>query len=132
VGRFLSDQKWNSAILWGTCLHSCAMIPFIIAPSWITVVFFGLGIALAKPWYNIPVLSAVYDFIHQQPAKEEDYMEYLLARECALGLGRMCSFFLLLGLLSHFSGVQDAITWYTFLLAIGLPFIGFAVRKFNR
>lgn len=130
VGRLLQSQDSNRAIFWGTLFHCCLSIPLFLYPSVTTVILFALGIALSKPVYFIPLMSQLYDFIHQQPEQEENYIEYLTARELALGFGRMVGFLLLFVFIVFFPKVQDALTGYTLLIALLLPLIWILTRRF--
>ncbi|SHE39685.1 Major Facilitator Superfamily protein [Seinonella peptonophila] len=132
VGRFLPNANRNHAIFWGVFIHSLLTLSFAIYPTWITVLLFGLGISLAKPWYNVPQLTIVFDFIHQQPAKKEHYIEYLAAREISLGLGRMVSFVLLIALITQFHKAEESLSWYALILTFGLPYFWITALKFSR
>lgn len=132
VGRLLPLQYRNQSILLATLVHACCASIFSFHPSWIAIFLFGLGNSLVKPWYFIPSLSAFFDYFDRKPEKEERYVEYLVARELALSLGRILSLMLLLWLTRHFSNEQQSLQWFNLFISLGLPYIWFAVRQLQR
>lgn len=129
VGRFLTLHWRIASIFLATITHSCCAILFFLHPSWITVFLLGLGNSFVKPWYYIPSLSTFFDDINQKPEKEERYVEYLIARELALNLGRTLSLAILLWFAHLLHDEQLSLKSYTLIIALGLPYIGVAVRR---
>lgn len=131
VGHLLSLEHRHKSILFATLIHATCASSVLFSPSWITILLFGIGNSLVKPWYFVPSVSAYYDYIDQKPKKEEYYIEYLVSREWALTAGRAISLLFLLWLTTHFRTAQESLQWYTFFLALGLPYIWFAVYRLN-
>lgn len=131
VGHLLTLRYRLWSIFSATLIHAgCITLMFFVPPG-LAVLLFGLGHSLVKPWYYIPSISAYYDYIDQKTKKKEHSIEYLIAREWALTIGRGISLCFLLWLSTHISNAQESLQWYTFLVALCLPSIGLAVYRLS-
>ncbi|GGE18971.1 MFS transporter [Marinithermofilum abyssi] len=91
VGRFMRLSWRDESILVGSLMMGIVVVPLIWDINTWTLVILGLGAALFYPVYMVPLTSAVFDVIGQSNETAQLRVEYVVARELALNLGRILS-----------------------------------------
>jgi len=119
---FLATGKWLKPKwrYWGMLAGAVALIavilPMFAGFSYGTLLAFGLGAALFFPLYILPITAAVFDLIGRDEESAERRVEYVVARELALNVGRIVGMAVFMGVIS-FSKTPLAMKWL--LLAVG-------------
>lgn len=116
VGRWLKPRRRYMAMLVGAVLITLVIVPFYWEVNYVTLLIFGIGVALFFPLYNIPSTSTVFDYIGRDEDSAAHRVEYVVLREVALSVGRMTGTLLFISVIS----ISDEPLWLnTFLLIIG-------------
>lgn len=116
VGRFLRKRWRNYAMLIGALLLGIVVLPFIVKANTVNLFILGVGASLFYPMYFVPLTSKVFDVIGESQQTARLRVEYVVAREIALNIGRVASIALFLIIVSRTTEL-DQIKWI--LLAIG-------------
>ncbi|WP_044642245.1 MFS transporter [Risungbinella massiliensis] len=107
VGRYLRYQQRNNFLLFGAIMMFLIMLPYVLTlKSW-AILFTGLGIFLFFPFYYNPLTSTVFDVIGRSQVTATLRVEYVVAREIAMNLGRMVSSFSFIMYASYTQRVED-------------------------
>lgn len=91
VGRFMRVNWRDESILIGAVMLGIAVLPLIWDVNTWTLVVLGMGVALFYPVYMVPLTSAVFDVIGENQETARLRVEYVVARELALNVGRILS-----------------------------------------
>jgi MFS transporter, YQGE family, putative transporter len=91
VGRLMRLSWRDESILVGSLMMGIVVVPLIWDTNTWTLVILGLGAALFYPVYMVPLTSAVFDVIGESNETAQLRVEYVVARELALNLGRILS-----------------------------------------
>jgi MFS transporter, YQGE family, putative transporter len=128
IGRFLETKDRNRYIFIGGLMMGLVGVPFVLLLNSWTVFVFGIGIALFYPLYMVPLTSTVFDVIGENRANVELRVEYVVARELALNLGRMMGILLFMGWVAISSDLQH-IRWFILLLGFVQVFTWLSIRQ---
>jgi YQGE family putative transporter len=109
TGKWLKPSWRRKGMLVGTIVITAVIIPFFSGISFVTLLIFGIGVALFIPLYTIPMTSAVFDLIGLDEDSVRQRVEYVVLRELALNAGRIIGMAMFLITLS-FSQAPLAIT----------------------
>ncbi len=91
VGKIMRPL-WRMKFIWiGAIGLFLVMIPLLIDLNYATLFILGIGIAIFFPIYIIPFTSVVFDLIGKDEERGKLRVEYIIARETALNVGRMVS-----------------------------------------
>jgi YQGE family putative transporter len=103
-------------MLAGAVALIAVILPMFAGFSYGTLLAFGLGAALFFPLYILPITAAVFDLIGRDEESVERRVEYVVARELALNVGRIVGMAVFMSVIS-FSKTPLAMKWL--LLAVG-------------
>ncbi|MCR8643202.1 MFS transporter [Paenibacillus sp. N1-5-1-14] len=89
VGRYVK-VRWRSTCMWiGAVCMVALIIPFFWRIDYVTLLIFGVGVALSIPLYTLPITSAVFDLIGSNEEHVRLREEFIILRELALNAGRL-------------------------------------------
>ncbi|PTX58269.1 YQGE family putative transporter [Melghirimyces profundicolus] len=91
VGRCMRLSWRDESILLGASMLGIVVVPLIWDINTWTLVVLGVGAALFYPVYMVPLTSAVFDVIGENQDTARLRVEYVVARELALNVGRVLS-----------------------------------------
>jgi YQGE family putative transporter len=91
VGRYLRRGWRDEGILVGTVMIGIFALPLLWDVNAFTLILLGVGAALFYPLYMVPLTSAVFDVIGENNETAKLRVEYVVARELALNVGRVLS-----------------------------------------
>lgn len=116
AGKLLKRQYRKWGMLAGAVVMTGVLLIFFWQISYVTLLVFGIAVALFYPLYAIPMLSTVFDLIGTNAESARDRVEYVVLREFALDAGRMLGVLLFL-LVTSISTAPVTLQWL--ILAIG-------------
>jgi YQGE family putative transporter len=96
TGRWLKRVWRRRGMLIGALIMTAVILPFFASISFMTLLIFGIGTALALPLYTMPMTSAVFDWIGLNEESAQRRVEYVVMRELALNAGRILGIVVLL------------------------------------
>lgn len=116
VGKLFkpSYRKWG--MLAGAVMMTGVLLIFFWQINYMTLLVFGIAVALAYPLYSVPILSTVFDLIGTNAESVQHRVEYVVLREFALDAGRMAGVLLFL-IVTSISTSPVTMNWL--ILAIG-------------
>lgn len=100
AGRFIKPRFRKVSMFIGAAMVVAIILPFFWEMGYSTLLIFGLGSALFFPMYSVPMVSAVFDLIGSTEASAKQREEYIVLRELALNVGRVCGVLLFIGVIS--------------------------------
>jgi len=103
-------------MLAGAVALIAVILPMFAGFSYATLLAFGLGASLFFPLYILPMTTVVFDLIGKDEESAEKRVEYVVARELALNVGRIVGMAVFMGVI-YVSQTPPAMMWL--LLAIG-------------
>lgn len=89
TGKWLKPSWRRKGMLLGTIVITAVITPLFTGISFVTLLIYGIGVALFIPLYTIPMTSAVFDLIGLDEASVRHRVEYVVLRELALNTGRI-------------------------------------------
>ncbi|MEI7026030.1 MFS transporter [Paenibacillus sp. y28] len=116
VGRFLKPEYRKWGMLIGVVMMVLVIVPFFWKLNYVTLLIFGVGVALFMPLYTVPMTSAVFDLIGSSEESAKLRVEYIVMRELGLNTGRMIGTLVFVAVISQ-SAAQQTVNWL--LLGIG-------------
>lgn len=91
VGRVMQLKWRDESILLGAAMSGIVVLPVLWDVNTWTLVILGVGASLFYPVYMVPLTSAVFDVIGENQDTARLRVEYVVARELALNVGRVLS-----------------------------------------
>ncbi|SEM72371.1 MFS transporter [Lihuaxuella thermophila] len=128
VGRFVKPKVRNTFIFIGTVMMGLAVLPFIFHISSWTIFILGVGGALFYPLYAAPLTSIVFDIIGKNEETAKLRVEYVVARELALNLGRLTSILIFIWWVSISADLMH-LRWFILAMAFVQLGVWFAIRR---
>ncbi len=116
TGKWLKPKWRTRGMLVGAVALIAVILPMFAGFSYATLLAFGLGAALFFPLYILPMTAVVFDLIGKDQESVERRVEYVVARELALNVGRIIGMAIFMGVI-YFSKTPQAMKWL--LLAVG-------------
>jgi len=116
VGRWLHSRYRGAGMIWGALFMALSVIPLFFGLKYSYLLLFGIGMALASPFFTIPMTSITFDLMGQSEKAVESRVELTVVREFGLLVGRVLSISLFL-LVVNWSPKTEVIT--VFLAVIG-------------
>ncbi len=116
VGKWLKPKWRYGGMLTGAVALIAVILPMFAGFSYATLLAFGLGASLFFPLYILPMTTVVFDLIGKDEESAEKRVEYVVARELALNVGRIVGMAVFMGVI-YVSQTPPAMMWL--LLAIG-------------
>lgn len=89
TGRLLKRKFRRNSMLIGALMLVLMILPFFWKVNFLTLLVFGVGVAIFFPFYGIPMTSTVFDLIGGDPESAKRREEYIVMRELALNAGRI-------------------------------------------
>lgn len=128
VGRFIRINWRDESILIGAAMLGIVVLPLIWGVNTWTLVVLGMGVALFYPVYMVPLTSAVFDVIGENQETARLRVEYVVARELALNVGRILS---VTAFLWWVQGISDPSQLRWLVLPVGFVqlFAWLAIRR---
>lgn len=116
VGKLLKPpyRKWG--MLAGATVMVGVILAFFWQVSFVTLLIFGVAVALVYPLFSIPMTSTVFDLIGTNEESARKRVEFVVLREFALDAGRMIGVLVFLVVVS-ISPSPVTLNWL--MLAIG-------------
>jgi YQGE family putative transporter len=100
AGRFIKPHFRKVSMLIGAVMIVAVIIPFFWKMGYSTLLVFGIGASLFFPMYSVPMVSTVFDLIGSTEASAKQREEYIVLRELALNVGRVCGVLLFICVIS--------------------------------
>lgn len=116
VGRFMRPNWRDECILLGALMMGVACLPIVWDLKTWTLFVLGIGGALFSPLYLIPLTSTVFDVIGESRETARFRVEFVVARELSLNVGRVLSLILFLWWVKR-APSPEQLRW--FVLAVG-------------
>ncbi|MFC4598317.1 MFS transporter [Cohnella hongkongensis] len=116
TGKWLKPKWRYRAMQVGAIALIAVILPMFAGFSYATLLAFGLGAALFFPLYIMPMTAVVFDLIGRNEESAGRRVEYVVARELALNVGRIAGMAIFMGVISV-SKTPQAMKWL--LLAVG-------------
>lgn len=116
VGRYMRKKWRNRFMLIGATLLGIVVLPFMFKENTVNLFILGVGAAMFYPMYMVPLTSKVFDVIGESQKTARLRVEYVVARELALNVGRVTSIIIFLIVVSQTTELAR-IKWI--LLAVG-------------
>ncbi|QKG85114.1 MFS transporter [Kroppenstedtia pulmonis] len=91
AGRYMRMNWRNESILTGSVMMGVVVVPLLWKVDTWTLVVLGVGGSLFYPVYMVPLTSVVFDVIGENNRTAQLRVEYVVARELALNVGRIIS-----------------------------------------
>ncbi|WP_274649363.1 MFS transporter [Paenibacillus humicola] len=117
IGKLLTMKRRKTAMLVGALAITAVIIPLFWPIRFMTLLLFGLGVALFMPFYIIPMTSAVFDLIGKDEESASRREEFVVLREAALTVGRLIGIGAFLLVLPLADSSPQAIPWL--MLVVG-------------
>jgi len=89
AGKRLKPEWRNRGMLVGAIALVAAVLPLFAGLSYATLLAFGVSAALFFPLYLLPMTSTVFDLIGRDEGSVQRRVEFVVARELALNVGRI-------------------------------------------
>lgn len=93
-----------------------ALVTLLWRSDWVGIIVFGVLTGIFDPFFDIPFESLSFKVIDRDTQNENLRIEYIVARELPLNLGRVLSIFLFYLLLGHEMDVSRFRIYLTFLV----------------
>ncbi|MGI6125580.1 MAG: MFS transporter [Planifilum sp.] len=116
VGRFMRPNWRDECILLGALMMGVVCLPILWDLNTWTLFVLGIGAALFSPLYFIPLTSTVFDVIGESRESARFRVEFVVARELALNVGRVLSLIAFIGWVQR-APSPEQLRWL--ILAIG-------------
>jgi MFS transporter, YQGE family, putative transporter len=128
LGKFLRPAWRVNAVLVATVMMGLLIIPFLLYWNTWTVMLYGIGLYLFYPFYYAPTISIAYDVIGEHKEAVELRVEYVVAREIMMNIGRLISLIIFMIILANTNTLTSL---KPLLLCLGFVQVGtwFAIRK---
>ncbi len=91
VGRFMKWKYRSLGLLAGAIAMGIVVIPLFVKVQYITLLLFGMGMALASPLFVIPMTSTTFDLMAESNEAVGQRVELTVLRELGLFAGRSLS-----------------------------------------
>jgi len=116
AGKWLKPKYREGAMLAGASVIVAVILVFFWKVTFLTLLVFGIGVALFFPLYSIPMTSTVFDLIGSDEESARQRVEYVVLRELSLDAGRILGIVAFLVVVS-FSTRPVVLNWL--MLAVG-------------
>lgn len=100
TGKWLKPAWRNKGMQVGVIALTVVILPLFFGVSFTTLLIFGVGAALFFPLYTLPMTSTVFDLIGRDENSVRQRVEYVVARELALNVGRIAGMVIFMGTIS--------------------------------
>ncbi|MGZ9583447.1 MFS transporter [Paenibacillus marinisediminis] len=91
VGKWLSSHYRGNGMLWGSTVMALTVIPLFFGVNYFNLLLFGIGMALASPFFTIPMTSVTFDLMGESDQAAQNRVELTVVRESGLLVGRIIS-----------------------------------------
>lgn len=91
VGKWLGTKYRGPGMLWGAIMMSAAVIPLFFGVTYKLLLAFGIGMALASPFFAVPMTSLTFDLMGKNEQAVQHRVELTVVRELGLLIGRIIS-----------------------------------------
>jgi YQGE family putative transporter len=127
VGRYLRMQWRDESLFVGTFMMGVVVLPFVWKVDTWSLFLLGVGAALFYPLYMVPLTSTVFDVIGENKTSARLRIEYVVARELALNLGRVLSLALFLWWVSR-TNDWEQLRWLLLIIGFVQIFVWWTLR----
>jgi MFS transporter, YQGE family, putative transporter len=127
VGRYLRLQWRDESMLVGTLMMGVVVLPFVWKIKTWSLFVLGVGAAFFYPLYMVPLTSTVFDVIGESRTSARLRIEYVVARELALNLGRVLSLVMFLWWVSR-NHDWGQLRWLLLIIGFVQVFAWWALR----
>ncbi|WP_166242132.1 MFS transporter [Paenibacillus turpanensis] len=101
TGKFLRPKHRGYSMLIGSVAMTAVILLFFWELNYLTLVIFGIVVALFYPMYGIPLTSQVFDYIGKDETSARHRVEYVVLREIGLNLGRIFGIVVFIAVVSY-------------------------------
>lgn len=91
AGKWLQAKFRGLGMLCGAILMSIAVTPLFFGVNYRLLLIFGIGMAVASPFFTIPMTSLTFDLMGKNEQAVQHRVELTVVRELGLLLGRIIS-----------------------------------------
>jgi YQGE family putative transporter len=127
VGRYLRMQWRDESMFVGTLMMGVVVLPFVWKVNTWSLFVLGVGAALFYPLYMVPLTSIVFDVIGENQSSVRLRIEYVVARELALNLGRVLSLALFLWWVDRMNDWEQ-LRWLLLIIGFVQIFVWWTLR----
>jgi YQGE family putative transporter len=128
VSHFMKPLRRYRFILLGSLMMGLVIVPFVWSAGSVTLWILGVGAAFFYPFYMAPLTATVFDVIGATQASARRRVEFVVARELALDLGRIMGILLFIWWIRD-STVLTRIPWVLLLLGFTQLLAWLAIRQ---
>jgi len=128
VSRFLKPTLRNRYMFVGTLMMGLSGVPFVLDASAWALWLFGIGVSLFYPFYMAPLTSTVFDVIGEDQENARLRVEFVVARELALNMGRISGILLFIWWVNQSPDLSH-IRWFLLIVGFTQMLSWFAIRQ---
>ncbi|CAI6018831.1 hypothetical protein PAECIP112173_00170 [Paenibacillus sp. JJ-100] len=127
AGKWFKPHYRSKGMLTGSVLLLLVLLPLLWKVSYGTLLFMGIGSAIAMPLYILPMISAGFDMMGTSGENVEKRVELVVLRELCLMSGRLfgLAIFMIAVVNSH---AQQVIIWLIITLG-AFPLLGWIFMR---
>lgn len=127
VGKLFKPRHRKWGMFAGAVVMTGVVLVFFWQVSFVSLLVFGVAVALFYPLFSIPIISTVFDLIGSNEESVNNRVEYVVLREFSLDAGRMIGVLIFL-LVTSLSTAPTTLNWL--ILGIGTgPIIAWFFMK---
>jgi YQGE family putative transporter len=127
VGRFMRPDWRDECILLGSLMMGLVGLPILWELNTWTLFVLGVGAALFSPLYLIPLTSTAFDVIGESRETARFRVEFVVARELSLNVGRISSLLLFLWWVER-APSPEQLRWLVLVVGFVPVFTWLAIR----
>jgi len=116
AGKLLKPRFRRGAMLAGAAAMVGVILVFFWRVNFVSLLIFGVSVALFYPLFSLPMTSATFDLIGRDRESVRNRVEYVVLRELALDAGRIIGVLIFLAVVS-FDASPATLNWL--MLGIG-------------
>jgi YQGE family putative transporter len=127
AGKWFKPQYRSKGMLTGSILLLVVLFPLLWKVTYGTLLFMGIGSAIAMPLYILPMISAGFDMMGTSGENVEKRVELVVLRELCLMTGRL--FGLTIFMITVVNSPSTAMLVWLIIILGAFPLIGWMFMR---
>ena len=127
AGKWFKPEYRSKGMLTGSILLLVVLFPLLWKVTYGTLLFMGIGSAIAMPLYILPMISAGFDMMGTSGENVEKRVELVVLRELCLMTGRL--FGLSVFMITVVNSPSTAMLVWLIIILGAFPFIGWMFMR---
>ncbi len=127
AGKWFKPQYRSKGMLTGSVLLLLVLLPLLWKITYGTLLFMGIGSAIAMPLYILPMISAGFDMMGTSGENVEKRVELVVLRELCLMTGRL--FGLTVFMITVMNSPSTSILVWLMIILGAFPLIGWMFMR---